>query len=97
MKNKGAALTFAALNVADYITTKKILKDGGEELNPIVRFFIKKKCFGLLKFVTTLLGIATICNDEKPKISTKTLLTMYSLVVSSNVNQIIQQEKSRLK
>jgi Na+/serine symporter len=100
VKNKDAAamaLSFAILNTADYLTTKKLLKDGGEELNPIVRFFIKKKCFGLLKIVTTILGVATIYRDAKPKAATKTLISIYGLVVSSNINQIIQYNKSRLK
>jgi hypothetical protein len=100
VKNKEAAamaVSFAILNTADYLTTKKLLKNGGRELNPIVNFFIKKKCFGLLKIITTILGMTTIYHDTKSKKSTKVLLSVYSLVVSSNINQIIQDNKSRLK
>ena len=99
MKNKEAAsaISFAILNTADYLTTKKLLKDGGKELNPIVNFFIKKKCFGILKIVSTIIGMATIYYDQKPKVTTKTLLSLYGFVVSSNINQIILQQKSDRK
>ena len=95
--NKISAVSFAILNTADYLTTKKLLKDGGRELNPIVNFFIKKKKFGLFKIITTIIGMSTIYYDKEPKVSTKILLSLYSFVVSSNINQIIQDNKPRLK
>ena len=100
MKNKDTAvmaISFVVLNTADYLTTKKLLKDGGQELNPVAKFFIKKKCFGLLKIVTSILGVVAIYHDKETKTSTKTLLSVYGLAVSSNINQIIQQNKSHPK
>jgi hypothetical protein len=43
--NAGMALSFGALNIADYLTTKKILNSGGEEeeYNPIAFFYCASK------------------------------------------------------
>jgi len=66
--NLGMALSFGALSIADYVTTKKILNTGGEELNPIANFFIKRNCFGIFKTAATLAGMLAIYGDEKPNI-----------------------------
>jgi hypothetical protein len=66
--NLGMALSYGALNIADYVTTKKILNTGGEELNPIANFFIKRNCFGIFKTAATLAGMLAIYGDEKPNI-----------------------------
>ena len=41
-KNPETAQTSITLNVADYITTKRTLNTGGEELNPVAYFLIRK-------------------------------------------------------
>jgi hypothetical protein len=53
-KNAVLALSFGTLNLADYLTTRRILNIGGEELNPIANFLIRKKCFGAFKIAATL-------------------------------------------
>jgi hypothetical protein len=89
-KNWVTALSFGALNVADYMTTKKILSSGGEELNLIADFLMRKKCFGIFKIATTLAGMFVIYVDEKPKIMSKALLGLYGAVVANNIKEIVQ-------
>jgi hypothetical protein len=89
-KNGLMALSFGALNVADYMTTRKILNSGGEEYNPIADFFIRKKCFGIFKIAATLAGMLAIYGDEKPKVVSKALLGLYGFVVAHNVKEIVQ-------
>lgn len=92
-KNGIMALSFGALNLADYLTTRRILNTGGEELNPIADFLIRKKCFGIFKTVSTLAGMAVICEDEEPKITSKALLGVYGFVVAHNIKEIVQHER----
>ncbi|MFO7666930.1 MAG: DUF5658 family protein [Desulfobacterales bacterium] len=87
------SLSFGALNIADYVTTKKILNSGGEEYNPIVDFFIRKNCFGIFKTAATLAGMLAIYVDKKPKIMSKALLGLYGVVVSHNIKEIVQHKK----
>jgi len=86
------ALSFGALNLADYLTTKRILNTGGEEYNPVANFLIKKKCFGLFKIATALAGMGAIYDDEEPKILSKALLGFYGFLVGHNVKEIVQHE-----
>ena len=59
------ALSFGALNLADYLTTKAILNSGGAEYNPIGDFFIRKNCFGIFKIAATLTGmLSNLCGRE---------------------------------
>ena len=89
--NNGAmALLFGALNISDYMTTKKILNSGGEEYNPIADFLITKNCFGIFKTAATLAGMFVIYMDEKPKIVSKALLSLYGVVVVHNIKEIVQ-------
>ena len=88
-KNGVMALSFGALNIADYLTTKNILKNGGGEYNPIVNFFIRRNCFGIFKIATTLTSMLAIYADEKPRIVTKALLGFYGFVVAHNVKEIV--------
>jgi hypothetical protein len=92
-KNAVMALSFGALNLADYLTTKSILKNGGREANPICDFFIRKKCFGIFKIVTTLTGMLSIYTEEKPRFVSKTLLGFYGFVVAHNLKEIVQQRR----
>jgi hypothetical protein len=92
-KNGVMALSFGALNIADYLTTKRILDTGGEELNPVANFFIRKNCFGILKIATTLAGMLSIYMEEKPKIISKALLGLYGVVVAHNIKEIVQHER----
>jgi len=92
-KNGVMALSFGALNVADYLTTKRILNTGGEELNPIANFFIRKKCFGFVKIATTLAGMISIYVEDKPKIVSKIMLGLYGVVVAHNIKEIVQYER----
>ena len=92
-KNEVMALSFGALNIADYLTTKRILNTGGEERNPVANFFIRKNCFGILKIVTTLTGMLSIYVEEKPKIMSKALLGLYGIVVAHNIKEIVQHER----
>jgi hypothetical protein len=89
-KNGVMALSFGALNVADYMTTRKILKGGGEEYNPVANFLMRKNCFGIFKTVATLAGMLAIYGDEKPKIMSKALLGLYGAVVANNIKEIVQ-------
>ena len=91
--NIGMALSYGALNVEDYMTTKKILNSGGEEYNPIADFFIRKKCFGIFKIAATLAGMLAIYADGMPKAMSKALLGLYGFVVANNMKEIIQHEK----
>jgi hypothetical protein len=88
-KNGVMALSFGALNIADYMTTKKILNSGGGEYNPIVNFFIKRNCFGIFKMATTLTGMLAIYADEKPRIVSKALLGIYGFVAAHNMREIV--------
>lgn len=88
-KNGVMALSFGALNIADYLTTKIILNSGGGEYNPVVNFFIGKNCFGIFKIATTLTGMLAIYAEEKPRIVSKTLLGIYGAVVAHNMKEIV--------
>ena len=92
-KNAVMALSFGALNLADYLTTKNILNSGGKEYNPVCDFFIRKKCFGIFKIATTLTGMLSIYVEEKPKIPSKALLGFYGVVVAHNFKEIVQQRR----
>ncbi len=92
-KNGVMSLSFGALNIADYLTTKRILNTGGEELNPIANLFIRKNCFGIVKIATTLAGMLSIYVEEKPKIVSKALLGLYGVVVANNIKEIVQHER----
>jgi hypothetical protein len=89
------ALSFGALNLADYLTTRRILDTGGEELNPIANYLIRKNCFGIFKAVSTLAGMAAIYIEEDPKITSKALLGFYGCVVAHNIKEIIQHEMQK--
>ena len=65
------ALSFGVLNIADYLTTRRILNTGGEELNPIANFLIRKNCFGIFKAISTLAGIAIIYGEINLKLQAK--------------------------
>ena len=90
-KNAVMALSFGALNIADYWTTKIILKNGGRECNPVVDFFIEKNCFGVFKIATTLTGMLSIYAEEKPRFVSKGLLGLYGFVVGHNLKEIVLQ------
>jgi len=92
-KNGVMALSFGALNVADYITTKKILNTGGEELNPIADFLMRKKCFGIFKIATTLTGMLAIYAEVMPKAMSKAMLGLYGFVVANNMKEIVQHRR----
>jgi hypothetical protein len=87
------ALSFGALNLADYLTTRRILSTGGEELNPIADFLIMKKCFGIFKLASTLAGMASVYVEDKPKTVSMTLLGFYGFVVAHNLKEVVQHEK----
>ena len=92
--NNGAmALSFGALSIADYVTTKKILNSGGEEYNPIADFLIRKNCFGIFKTAATLAGMLAIYVDEKPRIMSKAFLGLYGFLVAHNVKEIVQHRR----
>lgn len=95
--NMAMALAFGALNVADYMTTRRILNTGGEEVNPIAAFFIRKNCFGAFKAAVTLTGMLTIYEGDDPKIAGKVLLGFYGFVVAHNVREILRHEIEELK
>ena len=92
-KNGVMALSFGALNLADYMTTKKILSSGGEEYNPVADFLIRKNGFGIFKIAVTLAGMLAIYAGGMPKAMSKALLGLYGFVVANNMKEIIQHEK----
>ena len=92
-KNGVMALSYGALNIADYLTTKRILNTGGEELNPVADFLIRKNCFGIFKIATTLSGMLSIYVEDKPKIVSKALLCFYGVLVAHNIKEIAQHER----
>ena len=96
-KDEIMALSFGVLKLADYLTTKRILNTGGEELNPIADFLIRKKCFRVFKFASTLTGMAAIYAEDKPKITSKVLLGFYTFVVAHNIKEIVQHEREIIK
>ena len=87
------ALSFGALNIADYWTTKIILKNGGRECNPVADFFIQKNKFGVFKIATTLTGMLSIYAEENPKFVSKGLLGLYGFVVGHNLKEIVLQRR----
>lgn len=91
-KDAVISLSFGALNLADYLATRRILSTGGEELNPVADFLMRKKCFGVFKTVTTLAGMVTIYSDELPETVSKALLGYYGIIVGLNVKEIVQYE-----
>ena len=48
-------LVFWALTVVDYVLTKRILANGGKELNPVMAWLIRQGAFAPVKF-----GIALV-------------------------------------
>ena len=86
------AISFGVLNLADYLTTRRILNTGGEELNPIANFLIRKKCFGIFKTISTLAGMAAIYGEDKPRIADKALLGFYTFIVGNNIKEIVLHE-----
>lgn len=86
------ALSFGVLNLVDYLTTRKILSTGGEELNPIANFLLRKNCFGVFKTISTLAGMVAIYVDAKPKIASKALLIFYAFIVGHNIKEIVLHE-----
>jgi len=92
-KNAAMALSFGALNLADYLTTKIILKGGGKEYNPVADFSIRKNSFGIFKIATTLPGMLSIYGEEKPKFLSKVLLGFYGVVVAHNLKEIVLQRR----
>ena len=91
-KNEVMALSFGALNLADYLTTRRILNTGGEELNPIANFLIRKKCLGAVKTLTTLGGMLGLYVEEKPKTVGMASLVVYGAIVAHNIKEIVQHE-----
>jgi len=91
-KNAVMALSFGALNLVDYLTTRRILNTGGEEYNPIANFLIREKCFGVFKIISTLAGMVAIYTEDEPKTAGKALLGLYGFVVAHNVKEIVQHE-----
>jgi len=94
-KNSVMAFSFGVLNLADYLTTRRILNTGGEELNPIVNFLIRNKCFGIFKTISTLAGMAAIYGEDKPRIADKALLGFYTFIVGNNIKEIVLHETKR--
>ena len=92
-KDEIMALSFGALNLADYLTTRRIINTGGEELNPIANFLIRKKCFGAFKIASTMAGMTLIYFEEKPKIAGKVMLGFYGAVVAHNIKEIVLHER----
>ena len=93
LKNAAMALSYGALNIADYLTTKVILKGGGKEYNPVADFFIRHNSFGIFKIATTLPGMLSIYAEEKPKFLSKVLLGLYGAVIAHNVKEIMLQRR----
>jgi len=92
-KNDVMALSFGALNLVDYLTTRRILNTGGDEYNPAVRFLTGKKCFGLFKTAATLTGMLAIHAEDEPKSVSKALLGFYGFVVAHNLKEIVMRER----
>ena len=87
------ALSFGDLNLADYFTTRRILNTGGEELNPITNFLLRKNGFGIFKTILTLAGMAAIyMEDNEPRIVGKALLVFYAFIVTHNITGIVLHE-----
>jgi hypothetical protein len=95
--NEKMALSYIALNLADYCTTKYLLKHGGQELNPIARFLMKKKRFGLFKFISTAIGSSIMYFEDQPEESSKTIIGIYSAVVLNNFIQILKYKSNKNK
>lgn len=91
-KDEIMALSFGLLNLADYLTTRRILNTGGEELNPVADFLIRKNCFGIFKASSTIAGMAAIYFEDQPKFMSKALLGLYGAVVAHNIKEIILHE-----
>jgi len=88
-KNAVMALSFGALNLADYMTTKYILNSGGEELNPIARFLMKRNLWGFSKIVTATVGMLLAYQDKNVGITTKLMVGSYGYLVGHNLKEIV--------
>jgi len=53
-------IAILVLNILDYLTTRKILKNGGVELNPIMKWCIEKNLFMPVKSILTLFVVGLI-------------------------------------
>lgn len=86
-------LLIVLLNTADYFTTRKILKAGGIELNPVVKWIIAKKLFGVFKAVSTLFIVSIVwyyCARHATimLIASIVICIIYIAVVINNVRQL---------
>ena len=53
-------IAILVLGILDYLTTRKILKNGGVELNPIMKWCIEKNLFMPVKSILTLFVVGLI-------------------------------------
>jgi hypothetical protein len=96
-KNTIMALSFGALNLADYLTTRKILNSGGEELNPIADFLIKKNLWGFTKIVTAVIGMYLTYKDKEISLLSKAAVGSYGIVVGHNLKEIVRHKRDSKK
>jgi hypothetical protein len=96
-KNTLMTLSFGALNLADYMTTKKILNTGGEELNPIANFLMKRNLWGFTKILTAVIGMYLTYKDKEVSILSKVAVGSYGIVVGHNLKEIVKHKKELKK
>jgi len=92
-KHSIMALSFGVLNLADYMTTSKILKGGGEELNPIANFLMKRNLWGITKIVATTMGMHSIYKDKDISVFSKAMVGLYGIMVAHNLKEIVRHAK----
>ena len=59
------AVLFIILNILDVTTTRKVLRDGGYEANPIVRFLIRLHLFIPAKIIMVILIIVIMAFSDR--------------------------------
>jgi len=89
------AAFFVILNILDVSTTNKILRQGGYEANPIVRFFMKVHLFIPFKVLTVICILLIMTASEEHAAVTLGLLCngFYVLIVGSNFKTLHLQAK----
>jgi len=84
------AVLFIILNILDVTTTRKVLRDGGYEANPIVRFLIRLHLFIPAKIIMVILIIVIMAfSDRGTGIYTGIICCgIYSFIVWNNLRSI---------
>lgn len=86
-------LLLVVLNIADVITTSKILKSGGRELNPLVRWMMEK--FGVRGGMVLVKIPALAVSAFLPWWMLLALVVFYGVIVCANAEVYFNQQRRK--